>query len=582
MHADVAIKILLADDLPVGAAFQACLSLSDGLLFAALLEKLLVLGMPQSCRLTSGARILRMDSVLSTDGTHCQAMLTDISEAVAAEVRHATVARRLAALLAAEHECVTLLAHDGSLLEMNATGLAMWQAESFDAIAQSGIYPIIAEEFRQAFQDLNHRVFDGESGMLEFQIVGPRGGVRWLETRACPLPDADGNITAALGVTRDVTERIEREAQLRLLESCIACVNDVVLITEATPTDAPGPRILFANAAFEKLSGYDRAEVIGRSPRILQGAATDRRELDRIRAAIVAQVPVRAEVVNYSKSGQAYLLEIDMVPIFSPAGVATHFVAIERDITARKAAEEIVATANQELARSNLDLEQFAYAASHDLQEPLRAVSSCLQLLQMRYSGKIDARADEFIDHAVSGSQRMQMLIDDLLAYSRIGSKPQPPAPVDTAVLFNKACANLRIAIAESKAQLSCDPLPMVNANAQQVVQLFQNLLGNALKFRGSNPARVHASARRDGDSWIFSIRDEGIGIEEEHFSRIFQLFKRLHTREEYPGTGIGLTICLKIIERHGGRIWVESTPGEGATFYFSLAAAVNDKAVTP
>jgi len=268
---------------------------------------------------------------------------------------------------------------------------------------------------------------------------------------------------------------------------------------------------------------------------------------------------------------------------------------ISRDITEHKRAEQTLAEKARELERSNTELEQFAYVASHDLQEPLRMVASYTQLLGRRYKGKLDGEADEFITYAVEGATRMQLLINDLLAYSRVG-RGKPLAPVSSGEAVARAVANLKIAIEESSAVITCGSdltLPVVLADASQLTQLFQNLISNALKFRSPEvPPRIHIRAvdASDGrkhavvssashsqlsglneNQWVFAVADNGIGIDPKHFDRIFILFQRLHTREQYPGTGIGLALCKKIVERHGGVIWVESMPGKGSTFYFTL-----------
>ena len=237
----------------------------------------------------------------------------------------------------------------------------------------------------------------------------------------------------------------------------------------------------------------------------------------------------------------------------------------------RKRAEEALKEKTEELARSNRDLEQFAYVASHDLQEPLRMVTSYVQLLARRYKGKLDSDADEFIGFAQDGATRMWDLINDLLTYSRVGMRGKQLEPTDCATVLHQTLDNLKVAIEENRALVTHDALPTVMANRPQLIQLFQNLIENAIKFHGAEPPRVHVSASRNGNGWIFSVRDNGIGIAPEYAKRIFIIFQRLHSRKKYAGTGIGLALCQKIVEQRGGRIWVESQVGEGATFYFTL-----------
>ena len=227
--------------------------------------------------------------------------------------------------------------------------------------------------------------------------------------------------------------------------------------------------------------------------------------------------------------------------------------------------------AQADLKRSNQELEQFAYIASHDLQEPLRMVSSYTQLLAQRYEGQLDEKARKFINYAVDGSQRMQTLINDLLTYSRIGIRGQPPEPTDAHAALGDALANLAISIRESQAIITNDDLPTVSVDPTQLVQVFQNLLANAIKFRQAATPRIHVSARDAGPEWVFSVQDNGIGIEPQHAERTFVIFQRLHTRAEYPGTGIGLAVCKRIAERHGGKIWLTSVPGTGTTFFFTV-----------
>ncbi len=269
------------------------------------------------------------------------------------------------------------------------------------------------------------------------------------------------------------------------------------------------------------------------------------------------------------------------------SGKLMRVVGVLQDITARKRAEDSLKKRTeelaesqhaleqklQELARSNSDLEQFAYIASHDLQEPLRTVASFAQLLQRRYKGKLDSNADEFIHYMVDGASRMQGLINDLLAFSRVGSRGKEFAPTDFTGVVEVALENLQAAIAESHAEVTHDPLPTVNCDGAQLTQVLQNLVGNGIKFHNSKPPRVHIGVKQVDSEWVFSVKDNGIGIDPQFNQRIFEVFQRLHTRKEYPGSGIGLSITKKIVERHGGRIWVESQPGEGANFLFTLPA---------
>jgi signal transduction histidine kinase len=246
------------------------------------------------------------------------------------------------------------------------------------------------------------------------------------------------------------------------------------------------------------------------------------------------------------------------------------------DITERKRADEALKRTLADLTRSNADLEQFAYVASHDLQEPLRNVASCVRLLEKRYKDKLDADADKLIQYAADAAVNMKALITDLLAYSRTVTKTKPLTATDCELALDQAIANLKSAVAESGAEITRDNLPTVFADATQLVQVFQNLLSNSMKFRRQDPLRIHVSAVRDGHEWMFSVQDNGIGIESRHLDRIFLIFQRLHKKADYEGTGIGLAITKQIIERHSGRIWAESTPGVGTTFYFTMPATEN------
>jgi signal transduction histidine kinase len=241
------------------------------------------------------------------------------------------------------------------------------------------------------------------------------------------------------------------------------------------------------------------------------------------------------------------------------------------DITEIKKAEEELKRLSEELARSNAELKDFAYIASHDLKKPLQSIESFAKLLSRRYKGKLDAKADEFISYIVEGVQRLQMLIKDLLEYSQIETQAKNIKPTDYSFIVEEAMNNLKTAIDESNAVVTYNKLPRIMSDPQQMISLFQNLIDNAIKFRGKKAPRVRISAERKGDEWLFTIQDNGIGIDPKNFEKIFLMFQRLHGSTDYPGTGIGLSICKKIVERHGGRIWLESETAKGSTFYFTI-----------
>lgn len=279
--------------------------------------------------------------------------------------------------------------------------------------------------------------------------------------------------------------------------------------------------------------------------------------------------------------GSEFPAALTLGVVRSDADMITHHVLEFSDITELRHAREELLQRTKELSRSNQELEQFAYVASHDLQEPLRMIASYTQLIAQRYRGKLDADADEFIGYAVDGATRMQAIINDLLKLSRVDTHHMAFSRVNAQNALDRALANLRLVIEESGADMVCDPLPELDADVSQLTQLFQNLIANALKFRGSDTPRIQIGAQPLGEEWVFHVRDNGIGIAPEYSEKIFLMFQRLHSKKEYPGTGIGLTICKKIIEHHGGRIWVESEQGKGSTFYFSIPTTLNQQGNT-
>lgn len=342
-----------------------------------------------------------------------------------------------------------------------------------------------------------------------------------------------------------------------------------------------GPQgdILLVNRMTEVLFGYSRNDLIGQAVEILLPARF-REGHHKHRDSYLDNAHTRPmgtglELYACRRDGTEFPVEISLSPLQTPSGMLV--TSVVRDITERKQAQKALEHHAAELERSNAELEQFAYVASHDLQEPLRTITSYSQLLERRYKGKLDGDALEFIDYVVDGAKRMQELINDLLVYSRVGTRGQEFEPVEMEAVYNRVLANLQVAIEEHRAKISHDPLPKVMADGLQLVQLMQNLIGNAIKFHGEAPPKVHVSAQVQNQEALFCVSDEGIGFEPQYAERIFQVFQRLHSKRSYPGTGIGLAICKKIVERHGGRIWVDSQLGKGAKFYFTLPLAAKE-----
>lgn len=335
--------------------------------------------------------------------------------------------------------------------------------------------------------------------------------------------------------------------------------------------------IVLLNVQAETQFGYGNDELVGQQvSNIIPEGFAERLVADALRsdaAARAQQIGGGIELTGRRKDGSEFPIELMLSPLAS--GEETLVTAAIRDISRRKAVETQLLAKIAELHRSNEELQKFAYIASHDLQEPLRMVASYTQLLSRRYKGRLDADADDFIAFAVDGASRMEQLIQDLLAYSRVGTNGTTFVETSSEEAMQQALVNLRGAIVQSGALITHDPLPRVLADDTQLIQLFQNLLGNAIKYQGPGVPTIHVSVScDDAELWKFSVKDNGLGIEPQFFDRIFGMFQRLHKREEFAGTGMGLAICRKIVERHGGSISVESSPGQGSTFHFFLPAA--------
>ncbi|WP_076609035.1 PAS domain S-box protein [Natronorubrum thiooxidans] len=377
----------------------------------------------------------------------------------------------------------------------------------------------------------------------------------WLEIQAYPSE------TGLSVYFRDITARKRREQQLERYERIIEAVDDGIYVLD-------GDELFTAvNDAYTELTGYDRDELLGAHASLVSDEAV----IERARriAADENEAPT-IDATLERKTGEEIPIEATVATISTDERVSTSAderAGIVRDVTERRAYQ-------RKLEASNERLEQFAYAASHDLQEPLRMVSSYLQLIERRYADSLDDDGMEFLAYAVDGAERMSAMIDGLLEYSRVETRGNELESIDLEEVFEDVRGDFRLLIDEQDADVTTEPLPCVCGDGGQLRQVFQNLLSNALEYSGDEPPRIHVSAERDGDEWIVSVHDEGIGMDPEKTDRIFKVFQRLHTHDEHPGTGIGLALCRRIIERHGGEIWVETEPGEGTTFSMKLPAA--------
>jgi PAS domain S-box-containing protein len=415
------------------------------------------------------------------------------------------------------------------------------------------------------------RALAGESVQEELLIRNPDGGGdRFLEVTARPLKDDQGNLCGAVAAMRDITEqKLANDLFRRAVE---ASPGGILMVAAAG-------EILLANAEAERLFGYAHGELLGQSVeklvpgRFRQAHAEHRAGYNA--APVRRRVEDRPELYGLRKNGSEFPLEIGLNPVQTASGTQTLIAVV--DVTARKEAERAAAEYTRELQRSNAELEQFAYIAAHDLQEPLRMVASYTELLRERYQGKLDEKADKYIGYAVDGAQRMQHLLNDLLAYSRVGTRAKALQPTDAEAVLTAVLRGLQKAVESNQAVIVREKLPLVQADEVQLGQVFQNLIGNALKFHGERVPQIRVSAEAVGKMVRFAVADNGIGMEKESSGRIFQMFQRLHTRDEYDGSGIGLAIAKKIVERHGGEIWFESVPGQGTTFYFTIGAAASD-----
>ena len=523
---------------------------------------------------------IMLSPLRSAEGILVTAAIRDISVRKAAELHLAEMESRRRTMEAALREseeryrmlldgvrdyAIFMIDTDGRIVSWNAGAerIKGYRAEEILGRNFSCFFPKEDSDRGRPGQILR---LAAETGRHEEQGMRIRkDGTRFLASVAITaLRDPAGALRGFSEFSHDLSESKESGAKYRgLLE---AAPDAMVVVDQAGD-------IVLLNLQAENQFGYRRDELVGQPVKnIVPDGFAERLHADGLRSAadaLAQQIGTGIELSGRRKDGSEFPIEIMLSPLKSSQG--TLVTAAIRNITERKRAEAQLVRTVEELKRSNDELEHFAYVASHDLQEPLRMVASYTQLLAKRYKGRLDSDADEFINFAVDGSNRMQGLIQDLLTYSRAGSGGRALREVATEGSLRNALANLRVAITESGAVVTHDRLPTITTDETQLTQVFQNLVGNAIKYRGAAAPLIHVSAADHGSEWIFCVRDNGMGIESQYFEKIFLLFQRLHRREEFAGTGIGLAICKKMLERLGGRIWLESQPGEGSSFFFAL-----------
>ena len=472
--------------------------------------------------------------------------------------------------------------HEGTIT-LDPEGLILYSNPQFAAIVGMPVENVIGARIERFLPNDERAMFDAlfvggwrDRSRGEISLLGPQGQRIPVYLSLNKL--ASGGLENVCVIVTDLTEQRRGEAMVaaeQLSRSILEQVVEAVVVVDASG------KILRASETANRLAGesvllQDFDASFRLRPPVQTGEASDSQQVD---AAMLLSMARSGEVVRAMEltvsppAGSSCTVLLSAGPLWNSAQELLGCVVTLTDITHRKQAEEALAHQAQELARSNADLQQFAYVTSHDLQEPLRAIASYAQLLKRRYGDQLGSDADEFIGFIVSGVQRMKSLIDALLSFSRVVSletRPFAAVPMDGAVDW--ACMNLQLVIEESSAKITHDELPTVTGDHVMLVQLFQNLIGNAIKYRSKEAPIIRIGASRTNGEWEFSVQDNGMGIDPQYHERIFGVFKRLHGRE-IPGTGIGLAICQRIMQKHGGRIWVNSQPGAGSDFRFTLPA---------
>ncbi len=508
------------------------------------------------------------------------AFLHDISERKQAE----QALHQLADIIEASGDAIFATTNSGEITSWNAGAQQLYGYTGAEAVGGSLRMLVAPARAKRDFEVLSRALNGSPLSDLETEQLRKDGTVMPVSLSVSPIRGSSGALVGASVIARDRTERKRAEEALREVQEAFRTAFEDAPIGMALFSVDPGEdgRLLQVNASLCEITGYSPDELLRKSLHAVTHPLDQEQELPLAEELLAGKIPnYQLEKRFVRRGGEPVWVVHNASTVHDSSGRLLYGIAQVQDITERKRAEEglgrVAAELERraiELERSNADLAQFAYVASHDLSEPLRMVSSYVQLLERRYSDQLDQDAHEFIEFAVDGVNRMQRLIEDLLAYSRVGTSEYRLERVDVGALVEDTLRGMRATVADSGAIVTHDSLPEIVGDPGQLRQLFQNLVSNGIKFVEEGPPRVHVSAERDGHEWRFAVGDNGIGIDPHHADRIFAVFKRLHGRDSYPGSGIGLSICKRIVERHNGRIWVEPNEGGGSRFCFTLPVA--------
>lgn len=478
----------------------------------------------------------------------------------------ATTAEQLTAIIDSVPTAVIMADQGGAIVLANLQAQRLFGYSSAELLGES-IDMLVPQSLRAQHRELRaHFARDPRERPMGKgrDLIGLRkdGTDIPIEIGLNPVTTAEGVFVVSAIV--DISERKRLEARFRAtIESAPIAM---LMIDQAGA-------IVLVNAELERLFGYDRGELLGRKVEVLMpgrfGAAHPGLRSQYLGSPEARRMGAGRDLFGLRKDGSEFPVEVGLNPVRTDEG--QFVISAIADISEREQTKTL-RLAVEALERSNLESQRFAHVASHDLQTPMRSIASFVELLGIRYADKLDAQAQDWIRRVVESVKQLQTLVDDLLEYARVDSPAQRFEPVPLRDVFAHAVLLLDATVRETGAELSCGELPVVMGARSQLVQLLLNLIGNALKYRGADPPRVHVFAEREGDQWRFAVRDNGIGIAARHHERIFEMFQRLHDQGEYPGTGIGLAICRHVVQRHGGRIWVESEPGRGSVFFFTIA----------